>query len=127
MSLDDPHAIETYKSLISISTEAFKALQYLNGGAVIALLSYFANKTPIAPKLLSTVTYSLSYFTFGLLTGTLVYASSYMTQFALHNENKGLKFRWGKHQTWLFISLFLCISSIVFFGLGAFEFIGSLS
>ena len=44
MSFNDEHAIETYKSLISISTEALKAFQWLNGGAVVALLAYIGQR-----------------------------------------------------------------------------------
>lgn len=40
MSIEDDHALETYKSLISFGTEALKALQLLNGGAIVALLAY---------------------------------------------------------------------------------------
>ena len=34
------HTDETYKSVISISQESFKAPLLLNGGAVVALLAY---------------------------------------------------------------------------------------
>jgi len=51
MALDQQHAAETYKSLITISVEVFKALVLLNGGAVVALLAYLgqaANKSQVA-------------------------------------------------------------------------------
>ena len=40
MDSRDDHAIETHKSMISISIEAIKHLALLNGGAIVALLGF---------------------------------------------------------------------------------------
>src|SRR2546430_2679639 len=119
MSFNDEHAIETYKSLISISTEAFKALQLLNGGAVVALLAYLGQMAPTHPELLNHAKGPLAFFVAGLVSGTLVYITSYLTQLSLHNENMGNKdYRGGKHDLWLWVSFALGIGSVALFSLG---------
>jgi hypothetical protein len=40
MSFNTDHALETFKSLISISVELLRSLLLLNGGAIVALLAY---------------------------------------------------------------------------------------
>jgi hypothetical protein len=40
MTFDEEHALETYKSLIGFGTQALRGLQLLNGGAVVAILTY---------------------------------------------------------------------------------------
>ena len=40
MGFDQDHALETYKSMISLGTEALKALLLINGGAIVALLAF---------------------------------------------------------------------------------------
>jgi len=40
MAFNEDQALETYKSMISVGTEALKALQLVNGGAIVVLLAY---------------------------------------------------------------------------------------
>lgn len=128
MSFNDEHAIETYKSLISISTEAFKALQLLNGGAVVALLAYLGQAAPAHPVLLAQAKLPLGLFIAGLVASTLVYVTAYMTQLALHNENMGHSaHKAGGHQFWLWSSFALGIFSVVLFACGAFACLGVLT
>jgi len=128
MSFNEEHAIETYKSLINISTEAFKALQLLNGGAVVALLAYLGQMAPTHPKILTYAKGPLSFFVAGLVAGTFVYITSYLTQLSLHNENIGNKgYKGLKHGWWLFFSFLLGIGSVVLFSAGAFSCLGALS
>jgi hypothetical protein len=119
MGFSEEHAIETYKSLITISTEAFKALQFLNGGAVIAFLSYLSQVAPTFPALLCNAKVPLGCFVAGLFFGTLIYFTSYFTQLSLHNENIGNE-KDGKHNLWLWLSAILGIMSLICFALGAF-------
>lgn len=120
MSFQDEHKIETYKSLISISTEGFKALQYLNGGASVAVLTYLGSLKAHSPEALWHAECPLMFFIFGLICATGVYFTSYATQFALHNENGNKSFYTGaKHQTWLGISIILCSLSLLLFSFGA--------
>jgi len=48
MTFDEEHALETYKSLIGFGTEGLKAMQLLNGGAIVALLAYLGQVKPEA-------------------------------------------------------------------------------
>jgi hypothetical protein len=114
------HAIETYKSLISISTEAFKALQLLNGGAVLAVLTYLGQRAPTDTELLLRATLPMRLFVAGLITGTLVYGTSYLTQLALH-QKKG-----GTSNCWLYLSFILCFGSVILFAFGAFACLDAL-
>jgi hypothetical protein len=128
MSFSEEHAIETYKSLISISTDAFKALQLLNGGAIVALLAYLGQMAPARPELLNHAKRPLALFVAGLVLGTLVYITSYLTQLALHNENMGNKaYKGGKHDLWLWVSFALGIASVTLFSFGAFACLGAVS
>ena len=45
MAIDSAHNdwLETYKSLISLSTEGFKFCALANGGAAVAILAYLGN------------------------------------------------------------------------------------
>ena len=108
MSFKYEHAIETYKSLISISTETFKALQLLNGGAVVALLAYLGQMAPTHPEVVGYAKRPLGFFVAGLVSGTLVYITSYLTQLSLHNENIGTEgYKDGGHKLWLWVSFAL--------------------
>lgn len=40
MSFNEEHALETYKSLITVSMEGLKTLLLINGGAVVAMLAF---------------------------------------------------------------------------------------
>lgn len=118
------HAVETYKSLISISTEGFKALQLLNGGAVLAVLTYLGQRHTTGPDVLRAAL-PMGLFVAGLAAGTLVYATSYLTQFALHNENMK-RYKVGKHKKWLWLSFILCLASLALFSFGAFACLDAL-
>ena len=120
--------IETYKSLISISTEGFKALQILNGGAVLAVLTYLAQMAHTHPDLVSRAKLPISLFLLGLVAGTAVHATSYATQLALHNENrKNINYRGPrKVNFWLGLSSILCAGSLVLFAFGAFSCLDAL-
>lgn len=119
-------AIDTYRSLISISTEGFKALQLLNGGAVLAVLAYLGQIAPSHPELVPRAELPMILFVAGLAVGTLVYATSYRTQYCLHNETKG-NYKVGTHKTWLWISSILCLASLALFAAGAFESLDALT
>jgi hypothetical protein len=118
------HAVETYKSLISISTEGFKALQLLNGRAVLAVFTYVGQRHTTGPDVLRTAL-PMGLFVAGLVAGTLVYATSYLTQFALHNENMK-RYKVGKHKKWLWLSFILCLASLALFSFGAFACLDAL-
>ena len=120
------HKAETYKSLITISTEGFKALQYLNGGAVIAILTYLGTLECVSPKIISLTKLPLYFFIAGLVAATLLYLTSYMNQYCLHNENNNRKSGFGEHQYWLYGSMFLVLVSLILFCSGAISAVDAL-
>jgi len=85
LTFDDERALETYRSMISVGTEALKALQLLNGGAVIALLTYLGHTSArlcLAPRAQCPV----AWFVIGLLSGTAAFLTTYFTQLLLYGE-----------------------------------------
>lgn len=116
---NNEHKNETYKSLITISTEGFKSLQYLNGGAVVTMLTYLGSKSNLDENVMKYASIALEKFLFGLFFATLVYVTSYLTQYALHNENNNRMSGVGNHKLWLMISFVLVLASLFCFTCGA--------
>jgi hypothetical protein len=109
------HTSETYKSMISISVEAMKSLLLINGGAVIAVLTYLG--TINNPTLASHAALPLAFFIGGLIFSVFTFVCSYLTQYSLFNEEvRGEAYKGPKHQTFLcigFVFLALCLASFV--------------
>lgn len=127
MNFNDEHALETYKSLISISTEALKALQLVNGGAVVALLAYLGQASDRA-TLAVQIKCPMAFFVLGLVTATATFIPSYLTQLALYNEDiRSAEYKGVRHQTWLNVALLLALISLVAFAVGAFVAISALA
>ena len=72
MNFNEEHAIETYKSMISISVEGMKALQLINGGAVVALLAYLGQVSNRA-QLAGQIGCPVFLFVLGLTAGTFAF------------------------------------------------------
>jgi hypothetical protein len=127
MALDQEHAVETYKSLITISVEMLKALVLLNGGAVVALLAY-VGQAPNRPQLAAHVRCPLAFFVAGLVSAGLAFGTSYLTQFALYNESVlPQRYRGPKHQVFLWITVTAGVLSLGSFSIGAFAGIMALA
>ncbi|WP_215843664.1 hypothetical protein HHS34_007285 [Acidithiobacillus montserratensis] len=77
--------IETYKSIISLSVELYKALLLLNGGGLIALLTYIGSQHGLAPTntWLSSAIYI---FIGGLSLVPISFALSYGVQIGIYNR-----------------------------------------
>ncbi|MFM0405307.1 hypothetical protein [Paraburkholderia dipogonis] len=83
----DDHKIETYKSMISISVEAFKLLALLNGGAVAGIIAAYEKvRAAVDPGSLKL---AICLFVAGLITDGCAFVSSYLTQNVLFNELSG--------------------------------------
>lgn len=118
MSLSEDHAIETYKSMIEIGRDGLRALQWVNGGAVVALLAYLGqvDNRAVAAAALSP---ALACFVVGLIVATLTVLTVYLTQYSLWNEAMGRTgIRWTTHGAWLLLSLCLALGSLISFGSG---------
>ena len=86
---DDWHLNETYKSLITISIEAFKFCALANGGAAVAILAYLGNvaaKTDVTTPI--GIRCAMGAFLFGLVMCGLSMVCAYLTQLQLFNEEK---------------------------------------
>lgn len=126
MSFDEDHALETYKSLISISVEVVKALMYLNGGAIVALLAYIGqaqNGAVVAKH----ATWTLIWFVVGLVLSVVAFIGAYLTQLSLYQESVHPQTCKGSHTRWLTPSIFIGVLSLAAFSFGAFCGIAALS
>src|SRR5436190_8712498 len=127
MGFNEDQALETYKSMIAIGTEALKALQLINGGAIVALLAYLG-QVPDRGHLAPLAAKPLALFLGGLVAATLGFLGTYLTQLTLLNEFfKGVTFRGPKHMSWLYLTVGIALSSLALFALGSFAAVGVLS
>lgn len=115
MTVDNEHRIVTYKSMIGVATGALKALQLLNGGAVVALLTYLGH-VQVSPCLVGRTACPLAFFIGGLFLGTLAFFSTYFTQFALYNESMQRQGLLGwPHMRWFWVTFILALLSLIAF------------
>jgi hypothetical protein len=127
MDFRDEHAIETYRSLISISLAGLKTLMLINGGAVVALLTYLG-QSPQGPNLATHVWWSLGAFVAGVVFCVAAFFGSYQTQFALYNESVSPATKSGlPHMKWQRITIAFVLLSCVAFAVGAFSTVWMLS
>ena len=118
--LTKEHWLETYKSLITLSTEGFKFSALANGGAAVALLTYLGN---VAGKSNATpdMRYPMAAFLVGLGTCGCAMLFAYLTQLKLLNEigrdqRPKLSHGWS---LWVAVALFVC--SLAAFGVGSWQ------
>lgn len=118
MTFDEEHALETYKSLIGFGTETLKAMQLLNGGAIVAILAYLGQIKP-EPMFEQNISGPLMCFTLGLSVSTFAFLLAYFTQFTLFNELVNPSYQGKRHTFWLWFALLCLFLSLVFFIIGA--------
>jgi hypothetical protein len=117
MDIAKEQALETYKSMISIGTEALKALQLINGGAIVALLAYLGH-APKSPNLSHEVGKPLVLFVLGLVSATLAFLFTYLTQYYLFNDFFETEKR-DRHVSWLVTTIVVALLSVAFFTAGS--------
>lgn len=110
------HRIETYKSMISISTEGFKYLALLNGGAAAGMLATI-DKLRVAIEHFA-LQKALLCFVAGLVLNGFAIAASYLTQLAVYNESISV-LRRGLHRWLVNIAVLLYVLSLTAFCSGA--------
>jgi hypothetical protein len=114
-------ALETYKSMISIGTEALRALLLINGGAVVAILAYLG-KASTAPSIAQDVLTPIGFFIAGLVVATIAFLTTYLTQYHLFNDFfESERKKSQKHVLWLRVTILISFASVAFFAWGAFE------
>lgn len=124
------HRVETYKSLITVSMEAFKYLALLNGGAAAGML---ANSTSLLKIIhVGDFRVSLTLFSWGLACSAVAMLLSWCTQYRLHGENlikaaNTVNFHHGQarvvyrewHRFSVFLALCFTTASVLLFAWGA--------
>lgn len=124
------HRVETYKSMIAVSLEAYKYLALLNGGAAAGML---ANSTKLIELIgASNFRVSIELFAWGLVSTAVALICSWHTQNRLHNENLILRenrrrFHSGReavkyrewHKLYIYLALISTTSSVALFAWGA--------
>ena len=118
------HAVETFKSLISISVEGLKALILLNGGAVIAILAYLGQLHSQHGQVVW-ARRPVAWFVTGLISAGLCFMGSYFTQLALYQESIHGKKK--THDRWLWVTFAFAFASIGAFAVGSFTAVAALS
>lgn len=126
MSFNEEHALETYKSLISVSMEGLKSLLLIHGGAVVAVVA-FLGQSSLGPELAAHFWWPLGFFIAGLTLCVLAFVGSYATQFALFNERLGRAYKGPRHMVCLWATVLLVFLSIAAFAAGAFSSVHVLS
>lgn len=114
------HAEETYKSLILFGNTGLRFVLLVNGGAILALLTFVGNlqgKVNPAPDM----TWPFVMFLTGILFGGFATLTAYFTQLTLYNESIGnvTNNESRNHTFWLRRSLALIGLGIVSFGIGS--------
>jgi hypothetical protein len=127
MSFHDDHALETYKSMISVSTEGLKTLLLINGGAVVAMLAYLGQSSQgaaVAPHAWG----PLAFFIAGIFFCVLAFVGSYITQFVLFNEVTRQKpDSESNHMGVLWTAVVFVALSLICFAAGAFTSVRALA
>lgn len=117
--MSEAKAIETFKSMVGLATEGLKALLLVNGGAVVALLTYVGSSKGPAPSP-SSFALPASMFLLGLILCVGAFCTAYATQYYLYNEQfpeRGFKPR--SHMRYFKWTATLVALSLVAFSAGA--------
>lgn len=126
MTFNRDHALETYRSLISISIEFLRALLLLNGGAIVALLAYLG-QVENGAEIAAHSSQPLAWFVAGLVLSTAALVGSYLTQLSLYQERVHSETYKGSHVPWLRGTILIGILALGAFSVGAFSGIALLS
>jgi hypothetical protein len=119
LDITKEQALETYRSMISIGTEALKALQLINGGAIVAILAYLGQATD-GVDVARRVADPLWFFVAGLVVATLSFLTTYFTQYYLFNDFfETVAGRTQKHVFWLCATVVLALASVALFSWGS--------
>ncbi len=109
---------ETYKSLITLAIEAFRYLALINGGAIVALLTYLGNVVENGDSV-PDLGMPLFWFIVGLVACGIAMASAYLTQLKLFNDLLLTGKFSTRHKPTLWVSIFGYIVSLSSFSYGA--------
>ena len=117
MNEDDWHQQETYKSLMLYGNNVVKFVLLVNGGAVIALLTFLGNFLKKSEASID-MAWPMGCYLLGIILGGVANMTAYQTQLALYNEGMGNNLRL-EHTIWLNITIILVTIGIALFGAGS--------
>jgi hypothetical protein len=120
-NLTQEHWLETYKSLIQLSIEAFRFSALVNGGAAVALLAYLGNVASTSGATVINLSCPMLSFVAGLGMCGLAVFFGYLTQLKLLNEigkSQNLNF---KHTWYLWAAVICYVVSLLAFGWGSYS------
>ena len=121
ITIQNEHAIETYKSLMQYGSAGMKFILAANGAAAIAVMTFLghfiANGSTKAPDM----RLPLALFLGGVLAGGVATVTAYFTQLTLYNESMGTRSteKGVTHVVWLRISIVVMLSGMIAFAAGA--------
>lgn len=136
MSPDDYYrqrGLEHLKTMVSLANEGLKALVLINGGAVVALLTFLGN-AKFGGSGAARFAGPMALFALGVVAALVGYIMAYRTQYVLHNEErperegkvcadangKPLKaFAKGAHSAWQARSAYCVFASLAFLCAGS--------
>lgn len=110
------HRIESYKSMILISTEFFKYMALLNGGAAAGMVATMDKLQPIIGA--GSMRLAIGAFVFGLIFNGCAMFCSYLTQNMVFGDAIGRENN-GDHANYLVAGGAFCVLSLLAFCVGA--------
>jgi hypothetical protein len=123
--MSDTKANEIFKSMVGIATEGLKALLLVNGGAVVALLTFVGNSETVAAGQFAV---PAAAFLTGLVLCVIAFCSAYATQFHLYNEQPPEpKFPARSHMRFFKWTALFVATSLIAFSVGAMTSVNALS
>ncbi|MBA3582757.1 MAG: hypothetical protein H0W44_09930 [Gammaproteobacteria bacterium] len=121
------HALETYKSLITYGHAVLRYVFIINGGAIIAILTFIGDMVSKADgEHVPDMRQPLIFFILGLLVSGIALCLAYWTQLTIYSQLVNKKDS-PVHVYW-FNGLVVCVGlGIIFFGIGSFVAISRLT
>lgn len=122
------HEHETYKSMIAYGQGMLRFCLIVNGGSIIAILTFIGNLAAKDKPLLH-MTWAITFFLLGILFAGAASCTAYMTQLRLFRETVDGKTSIGvkTHEWWLWRTVGLIVCSIGTFAVGSLIAIAELS
>jgi len=124
-SLDDLTQIELLKGLMTLPIEGLKMICLINGGAAIAVLTYFGNSLPqsgsLAPDFAPQLIASVKWYCAGLACAAcdLVLAYFVLLTRSVRRGRRSRSFSWRLHRSLIVLGSAAAILSVAFFIVGS--------
>lgn len=134
--------LENLKAMVSVANEGLKSLLLINGGAIVALLTFLGN-AKFGGQGAALFGGPLAWFASGVVASLLGHVAAYVTQYVLFNEERlergekpvtdektGEASKWyvtGAHRRWQILGAACVVVSLGCLGVGACQSITALS